>query len=83
MKIIKSTELDNEFFGFKDTEILPIVYDILKDVQSNGDKAIKKYSKKYDKVSINGFLIDKSEIKIAYKKVKKDIEIQENKKPSR
>jgi histidinol dehydrogenase len=73
MKIVKSSELENNFFEFKDTEILPVVYEILKDVQENGDKAVKKYSKKFDKVSLDSFSIEKDEIKDAYKKVSKEV----------
>jgi histidinol dehydrogenase len=73
MKIIKSTELDDKFFDFKDTEILPVVYEILKDVQENGDRAVRKYSEKYDKVSLDNFLIDRKEIKNAFQKVDKEV----------
>ena len=46
-----------------------IVELILADVQKNGDRALKKYEKKFGKASISSFRITKSEIKQAYTKV--------------
>ena len=40
-----------------------IVESILADVQKNGDRAVKKYEKKFGKASISSFRITKSEIK--------------------
>jgi len=46
-----------------------IVESILADVQKNGDRAVKKYEKKFGKRSISSFKVTKSEIKQAYAKV--------------
>jgi len=48
-----------------------IVESILADVQKNGDRAVKKYEKKFAKASIISLRVTKSEIKQAYAKVSK------------
>ncbi len=52
----------------KNKEIVEI---ILKKVQKEGDSAIKKYEKKFNKVNLVSLKISKNEIKNAYKKVSK------------
>lgn len=39
-----------------------IVLKILTDIRENGDSALKKYSKKFDKVNLDNFLVTESEI---------------------
>lgn len=46
-----------------------IVEKIINDVIKFGDSAILKYTKKYDKVKIDSIIVDKSELKKAYKEV--------------
>ncbi len=46
-----------------------IVESILADVQKNGDRAVKKYEKKFDKASINSLRVTESEIGQAYEEV--------------
>jgi histidinol dehydrogenase len=46
-----------------------IVEKIINDVIKYGDSAILKYTKKYDKVKIDSIIVDKSELKKAYKEV--------------
>jgi len=48
-----------------------IVESILADVQKSGDRAVKKYEKKFAKASIISLRVTKSEIKQAYAKVSK------------
>lgn len=72
MKIIRQAEIDKSFYEFKDTEILPVVYEILDDIRKNGDKSIKKYTEKFDKVKLDDLRIDKLEIANAYKLIDKD-----------
>ena len=45
-----------------------IVESILADVQKNGDRAVKKYEKKFDKVSIRSLQVTEDEINQAYEK---------------
>jgi histidinol dehydrogenase len=49
-----------------------IVESILKNVQKNGDSAVKKYEKKFTGASLSTLRISKSEIKNAYSKVSKN-----------
>ena len=51
-----------------------IVESILADVQKNGDRAVKKYEKKFGKASISSLKVTKNEIKQAYEEVS-DIQI--------
>jgi histidinol dehydrogenase len=46
-----------------------IVEKIIKDVIRFGDKAILKYTKKYDKVKIDSIKVDKAELKRAYREI--------------
>ena len=46
-----------------------IVESILADVRKNGDRAVKKYEKKFGKASISSLKVTKREIKQAYEKV--------------
>ena len=74
MRIIKVTNIEK--FA---SEILPkqpqknksIVESILKNVKKNGDKALRKYEKKFSKATISSFRLSKVEIKNAYSKVSK------------
>jgi len=49
-----------------------IVESILKNVQKNGDSAIKKYEKKFSGAKINSLRLSQNEIKNAYSKVSKN-----------
>ena len=49
-----------------------IVESILKNVQKNGDIAIKKYEKKFSKVNLTSLVVSKQEITSAYSKVTAD-----------
>ena len=49
-----------------------VVESILKDVQKNGDSAVKKYEKKFTGANLSTLRISKSEIKDAYSKVSKN-----------
>ena len=48
-----------------------IVESILSDVQKNGDRAVKKYEKKFGNACVGSLRVTKSEIKQAYAKVSK------------
>ena len=49
-----------------------IVESILKNVQKNGDVAIRKYEKKFSGANLSSLQVSKNEIKNAYSKVSKD-----------
>ncbi len=75
MKIIPVTNVES--FASKYTPKQPqknkkIVESILKNVQKNGDSAIKKYEKKFSGAKITSLRVTKKEIKNAYKKISKE-----------
>ena len=74
MRIIKVTNIEK--FVAKNTPKQPqknksIVESILKNVQKNGDSAIKKYEKKFAGATLTSLRVSESEIKNAYSKVSK------------
>lgn len=50
-----------------------IVKEIIENVYENGDKALKEYSKKFDKVDLDIFEISKEEIEKAYNSISKEL----------
>ncbi|MDP4011618.1 MAG: histidinol dehydrogenase [Candidatus Roizmanbacteria bacterium] len=50
-------------------EVIPIVKDIINDVKINGDKALKKYTMKFDKTTIQNIKVSSEDIKKAYGQV--------------
>ncbi|MEN8124026.1 MAG: histidinol dehydrogenase [Bacteroidota bacterium] len=54
-------------------EIEKIVHSIFKDVQNNGNKSVKKYTKKYDKIDIDDLLVSKTEIEQAILQVNDEL----------
>ncbi|MFQ5782744.1 MAG: histidinol dehydrogenase [Nitrosopumilus sp.] len=74
MRIIKVSNVEK--FAAKNTPKQPqknktIVESILKNVQRNGDNAIKKYEKKFSGANISSLRLTQLEIKNAYSKVSK------------
>ncbi|MFZ2189411.1 MAG: histidinol dehydrogenase [Candidatus Magasanikiibacteriota bacterium] len=51
--------------------LFPMVKKIMLDIETNGDTAIKKYTKKFDGVVIDKPKVSPNEIKTAYKKISK------------
>lgn len=66
VKELKSRE------GETNKEVFQIVTEIISNVRANGDKALKEYSEKFDKVTLDKFLVDKSEIDNCFDKVEKE-----------
>ena len=50
-----------------------VVIDILKDVKTNKDSALRKYAKKFDNVSLESFEVTSSEIEFAKKQISKPL----------
>jgi histidinol dehydrogenase len=69
MKIINSNEIDESFYSNVEAEELKIVNQILKDVKTDGDKAILKYTEKFDRQKLKTLEISKEQINSAYKEV--------------
>lgn len=56
-----------------DMEIERRVYDIIADVRTNGDAALKAYSEKFDGVSIEDFKVPQEEIDVAYESLSDEL----------
>ncbi|MDU4226364.1 MAG: histidinol dehydrogenase, partial [Streptococcus sp.] len=56
-----------------DMEIERRVYDIIADVRTNSDAALKAYSEKFDGVSIENFRVSQEEIDAAYESLSDDL----------
>lgn len=69
MKIINANKLTKKYYGYLELEKINIVNQILSEVKKNGDKAVKKYTKKFDNLDLKSTLITKKQIKDAYKQV--------------
>src|SRR5699024_11298994 len=59
----------NNYSSTLDRKTYYIVLDIIKKVKKNGDTAIAEYSKKFDKVDIDSFIVSEAEIAEAKNKV--------------
>jgi len=69
MKIVDYKNIPDEFFSKIEFESLESVAKIIEEVKTDGDKAVKKYSQQFDKCERGDFLINKTEIDLAYSKV--------------
>ena len=56
-------------------EIEATVNEVFEDVQTNGDSAIRKYTKQFDKVSLSSFLVTQDEIKRAVQSVSNELKV--------
>ena len=75
MKICNYKNADENFFSKIEFESISSVNEIINDVRKNGDKAVKKYAKKFGDGDIKAFRLTDKEIKAAIKNVdKKTIE---------
>ena len=75
IKILKYCEVNNEeiFARQNDTDnVEKIVSDIISDVKNNGDKALFKYAKEFDKATLASLEVSKDEIESAFKTVDKE-----------
>jgi len=54
-------------------EIETTVNQVFEDVQKNGDTAIKKYTKKFDKVAVTSLKVTQEEISIAVEAVSREL----------
>jgi len=59
--------------------VLPIVQDVLREVKSSGDKAIREYTEKFDNVCLSSFAVRQAEIERACERVSKNIQSAFNK----
>lgn len=69
IKILDFSKIDkNDLFIRSDnkTGVADTVAEIIENVKANGDKALKEYSKKFDKVDLESIEVSKEEIREAY-----------------
>ncbi|MEA3344027.1 MAG: histidinol dehydrogenase [archaeon] len=71
MRIIAYDELDESFYEYEEMEDIEVVKQILNEVKNNGDKAVKQYSEKFDKIKLKNLEVSKDEIREAYQQVDK------------
>ncbi|MBW6451629.1 MAG: histidinol dehydrogenase [DPANN group archaeon] len=69
MEIINSNDLTNKYYEYLELEKIEVVNQILNEVKTDGDKAVNKYTKKFDNLDLENTLITKKQIEDAYKKV--------------
>jgi len=69
MKIVSSNKLSSKYYCYLELGKIDVVDKIMDDVRKNGDRAVKKYTKKLDGLNINSSLIAREQIRDAYKKV--------------
>lgn len=72
MKVIKYNEIDENFFQYQEIEEIKTVKKIINDVKKTGDKALKKYTKQFDKIELDQIKVAGIEIENAYKKATKE-----------
>ena len=58
--------------GLSDNTVINAAANIMKDVQSRGDAALRNYTQRFDKVKLNNFKISISELEAAWKNLPKD-----------
>ena len=77
MDILKYDDIDlteNIKRSEEDVEnVLDIVSDILKDIKTNRDKAVKSYTEKFDNVLVEDLKVSPDEIKRAYESLDDDL----------
>lgn len=69
MKIIKYSDLATDILKYDDMSDLESVQWIIKDVQDQGDKAVREYTEKFDNIKIENFRIDREELKASVSQV--------------
>lgn len=72
MQIIDYKNIPDNFFEKIEFETISSVEQIANEVKTQGDDAVRKYSKQFDNEELESFLVPKSEIKEAYTKVDKE-----------
>jgi len=76
MKIIKAEQLTKKYYDYLELEKIEIVGQILSEVKKDGDKAVHRYTQKFDNLNLKNTLITKQQINDAYAQVGlKDVKI--------
>jgi len=72
MRIVKSDTLDKSFFQYHEIEEIDSVRKIITEVKNRGDRAVKKYTSKFDGVKLDRFAVSETEINKAYQSLEKE-----------
>lgn len=72
MRIIKPKEIEKEFFEYEENN-LSSVKEILEQVKKEGDRSLKRYTYKFDRVSLKKIKVDEEEIETAYQSTSPEI----------
>lgn len=74
--IYSSSELTKkiqERSSFDNQEAMAVVMGIMDDIKKDGDDALKRYTKEFDKCDINDFLVSEEEIAAAYNEIEEEL----------
>jgi histidinol dehydrogenase len=69
MKIINAERLTKKYYDYLELGEIEVVGQILSEVKKDGDKAVRKYTQKFDNLNLKSTLISKQQIKDAYAQV--------------
>ena len=73
MKLIKYSELSEDFYKYQEFEGIESVSAIISDVKNRGDVAIKEYSKKFGDGELTQLEVSQEEIEKAYEETSEEI----------
>ncbi len=73
MKIIYENKIPEDFYELFELEVSHDVVDIVKNVRTNGDRALKEYTKKFDGVETDCLKVPQSRLQKAALKIPRDI----------
>ncbi len=69
MKIIKPSELSESFFTYEEDESLGTVSEIIREVKTRGDAAVREFTRKFDGAEIETFAVDAPAVKAAFEQM--------------
>ncbi len=73
MRIVRSEELGEDFYSGASAEELPVVRQVLDEVRKEGDRAVAKYTERFDGEIPKRLEVTKDEIAAAYKEVDRKV----------
>ena len=72
MKIINSSEITPDYYDYIELEKIEVVSQVLSEVKEDWDKAVMKYTKKFDNLDLEHTIVSKKEIEEAYNQVSQE-----------
>jgi len=72
MRIIRSGDIAEDFFKYKEIEEIDSVKEVIADIRANGDDAVKKWTKKFDGVELENLRLKNRDILSAVKNIQPD-----------